>query len=75
NEYSRWLALALFPIVMIYPLCKRFTYWPQVVLGICFNWGMLMAWSDTQNIVPVGAVLMWVGAILWQVGYDSIYAY
>lgn len=75
NEYSRWLALALFPIVMIYPLCKRFTYWPQVVLGICFNWGMLMAWSDTQNIVPLGAILMWVGAILWQVGYDSIYAY
>ena len=44
---------------MIYPLCKRFTYWPQVVLGICFNWGMLMAWSDTQNAVPLPAIAMW----------------
>jgi 4-hydroxybenzoate polyprenyltransferase len=75
NEYSRWLAIALLPIVIVYPLCKRFTYWPQVVLGIGFNWGMLMAWSDTQNTVPLGAVAMWLGAVLWQVGYDSIYAY
>lgn len=75
NEYSRWLALLLVPIVIIYPLCKRFTYWPQVVLGIGFNWGMLMAWSDVQNTVPLPAVAMWVGAIVWQVGYDSIYAY
>ena len=75
NAYSRWLAVALVPIVIVYPLCKRFTYWPQVVLGIGFNWGMLMAWSDTQNIVPSGAIAMWLGAVLWQVGYDSIYAY
>src|SRR5690606_35161441 len=75
NEYSRWLAVALMPIVIIYPLCKRFTYWPQVVLGIGFNWGMLMAWSDTRDIVPPGAIAMWAGAVLWQVGYDSIYAY
>ena len=75
NEYSRWLAVLLVPIIVIYPLCKRFTYWPQVVLGIGFNWGMLMAWSDTQNIVPLAAVAMWLGAVLWQVGYDSIYAY
>jgi len=75
NPYSRWLAVALVPIVIVYPLCKRFTYWPQVVLGIGFNWGMLMAWSDTQNTVPPAAIAMWVGAVLWQVGYDSIYAY
>jgi 4-hydroxybenzoate polyprenyltransferase len=75
NEYSRWLAVALMPIVIVYPLCKRFTYWPQVVLGIGFNWGMLMAWSDTQNVVPLAAIAMWLGAVLWQVGYDSIYAY
>jgi 4-hydroxybenzoate polyprenyltransferase len=75
NEYSRWLAVALLPIVIVYPLCKRFTYWPQIVLGIGFNWGMLMAWSDTQNSVPVAALAMWLGAVLWQVGYDSIYAY
>ncbi len=75
NAYSRWLAVLLLPVVAVYPLCKRFTYWPQVVLGIGFNWGMLMAWSDTRNIVPLAAIAMWVGAVLWQVGYDSIYAY
>ncbi|MBV6274001.1 4-hydroxybenzoate octaprenyltransferase [Alcaligenaceae bacterium CGII-47] len=75
NSMSRWLALALVPLVIIYPLCKRFTYWPQLVLGIAFNWGMLIAWSDTRDIVPWTAVAMWLGAALWQVGYDSIYAY
>ena len=75
NSMSRWLALALVPLVVIYPLCKRYTYWPQVVLGIAFNWGMLMAWSDTRDVVPWTAVAMWVGAVVWQVGYDAIYAY
>ncbi|OZI69692.1 4-hydroxybenzoate octaprenyltransferase [Bordetella genomosp. 2] len=75
NEMSRWLAVAVLPFVFIYPLCKRVTYWPQVVLGICFNWGMLMAWSDTQNVLPLAGIAMWLGAVLWQVGYDSIYAY
>ncbi|NRE31729.1 4-hydroxybenzoate octaprenyltransferase [Burkholderia pseudomallei] len=75
NPLSRWLAVGLLPIVFIYPLCKRFTYWPQVPLGAAFNWGMLMAWSDTKGIVPLGAIVMWAGAIAWQVGYDTIYAY
>lgn len=75
NPYSRWMAVALLPIVIVYPLCKRFTYWPQIVLGIGFNWGMLMAWSDTQNTIPLAAIAMWAGAVLWQVGYDSVYAY
>lgn len=75
NVYSRWLALALVPLVVIYPLCKRFTYWPQAVLGVAFNWGMLMAWSDTRDVVPWMAGAMWLGAVLWQIGYDAIYAY
>lgn len=75
NSYSRWLAVLLVPIVFIYPLCKRFTYWPQAVLGVAFNWGMLMAWSDTQNTVPAAAIAMWLGAVMWQIGYDTIYAY
>ena len=75
NPMSRWLAVGLLPLVFIYPLCKRFTYWPQAVLGVAFNWGMLMAWSDTRDIVPMAAVAMWFGAVLWQIGYDTIYAY
>lgn len=75
NSYSRWMALTLVPLVIIYPLCKRFTYWPQAVLGAAFNWGMLMAWTDTTNTLPLGAILMWLGALSWQIGYDTIYAY
>ncbi|CAM5186900.1 4-hydroxybenzoate octaprenyltransferase OS=Castellaniella defragrans OX=75697 GN=ubiA PE=3 SV=1 [Castellaniella defragrans] len=75
NAYSRWLALALVPLVVIYPLCKRFTYWPQAVLGAAFNWGMLMAWSDTRDVVPWTAIAMWLGTVLWQIGYDAVYGY
>src|SRR5690606_26410962 len=75
NEYSGWRAVSWVPIVISYPLCKRFTYWPQMVLGIAFNWGMLMAWSDTRDVVPLAAWAMWLGAVFWQVGYDSIYGY
>lgn len=75
NEFSRWLALLLVPLIVIYPLCKRFTHWPQAVLGIAFNWGMLMAWSDTQNSLPLAAIAMWAGAVTWQIAYDAIYGY
>ena len=75
NPMSRWLAVALVPLVFLYPLCKRFTYWQQAVLGVAFNWGMLMAWSDTRDVVPLAAIAMWLGAVLWQIGYDTIYAY
>lgn len=75
NSFSRWLAVALLPLVIIYPLCKRVTYWPQAVLGAAFNWGMLMAFSDTQNALPAGAWWLWLGAIAWQIGYDTLYAY
>ena len=75
NPMSRLLAVALVPLVFLYPLCKRFTYWPQAVLGVAFNWGMLMAWSDTRDVVPLAAIAMWLGSVLWQIGYDTIYAY
>ncbi|HBN9861351.1 TPA: 4-hydroxybenzoate octaprenyltransferase [Pseudomonas aeruginosa] len=75
NAYTRGVAVAVVPLVFLYPFCKRFTHWPQVVLGASFNWGMLMAWSAVANRIPAGATLMWVGAIAWQVGYDTIYAY
>ncbi len=65
----------MLPLVFVYPLCKRFTHWPQAVLGAAFNWGMLMAWAEAAGHIPVGAVLMWAGAIAWQIGYDTIYAY
>lgn len=72
---TRLVAISVLPLVFLYPLCKRFTHWPQAVLGAAFNWGMLMAWAEIAGHIPAGAVLMWVGAIAWQIGYDTIYAY
>lgn len=76
TPYTRLIAICVLPLVFVYPLCKRFTHWPQAVLGAAFNWGMLMAWAEAAGHIPVGAVLMWAGAITWQIGYDTtIYAY
>ncbi|MDR6666887.1 4-hydroxybenzoate octaprenyltransferase [Rhizobium sp. 1399] len=75
TPYTRLVALCVLPLVFVYPLCKRFTHWPQAVLGAAFNWGMLMAWAEIAGQIPAGAVLMWAGAIAWQIGYDTVYAY
>ncbi len=72
---TRLVAISVLPFVFVYPLCKRFTYWPQAILGAAFNWGILMAWSEVTGAIPVGAALMWLGAIAWQIGYDTVYAY
>jgi 4-hydroxybenzoate polyprenyltransferase len=75
TPYTCLIAVCVLPLVVIYPFCKRFTHWPQAVLGAAFNWGMLMAWAEIAGHVPQGAVLMWAGAIAWQIGYDTVYAY
>lgn len=75
TPYTRLIAVCVLPLVFIYPLCKRFTHWPQAILGAAFNWGMLMAWTEIAGCIPAGAVLMWTGAIAWQIGYDTVYAY
>ncbi|MGW1424587.1 4-hydroxybenzoate octaprenyltransferase [Bradyrhizobium manausense] len=75
KPFTRLLAVCVLPLVFIYPFCKRFTHWPQAVLGAAFNWGMLMAWAEVVDDIPTGAVAMWIGAIAWQIGYDTVYAY
>ena len=75
SPFTRAVAISVLPLVFIYPLCKRFTHWPQAVLGAAFNWGMLMAWAEISGTISAGAVAMWIGAIAWQIGYDSVYAY
>ena len=75
TPYARLAAIAVLPLVFVYPLCKRFTHWPQAVLGAAFNWGMLMAWAEITGETPPGAILMWLGAVFWQIGYDTVYAY
>lgn len=75
TPFTRLMALSVVPLVILYPFCKRFTYWPQAVLGAAFNWGMLMAWGEINGTIPTGAVLVWLGAVAWQIGYDTVYAY
>lgn len=67
-------ALSIIP-VCIYPFMKRITYWPQAVLGLTFNWGALLGWVAVQGTLDLAAVFLYLGAIFWTVGYDTIYAH
>ena len=68
-------SLALIP-VFIYPLMKRITWWPQVFLGITFNWGALLGWmSISNNLSSVYPFLLYIACIFWTIGYDTIYAH
>jgi 4-hydroxybenzoate polyprenyltransferase len=74
-----WLAVGLgvasLALVAIYPFAKRFTWWPQVFLGLAFNWGALLAWAAHAGSLPVGALLLYAAGITWTLYYDTIYAH
>ena len=69
------LALASMPFAFTYPLMKRFTYWPQLFLGITFNFGLILAWTSVNNNISIIPILLYFGAIFWTLGYDTIYGY
>ncbi|SFI95272.1 4-hydroxybenzoate octaprenyltransferase [Jannaschia pohangensis] len=66
--------LALLPVA-VYPFAKRFTWWPQVFLGLAFNWGALLAWTAQTGSLGWPAVFLYLGGIAWTLFYDTIYAY
>ncbi len=66
--------LALLP-VSIYPFAKRFTWWPQVFLGLAFNWGALLAWTAHSGQLEAPAVVLYAAGIAWTLFYDTIYAH
>jgi 4-hydroxybenzoate polyprenyltransferase len=74
-----WLAVGLgvasLALVAIYPFAKRFTWWPQVFLGLAFNWGALLAWAAHAGTLPAGALLLYAAGIAWTLYYDTIYAH
>ncbi len=74
-----WLAVGLgvlsLALVAIYPFAKRFTWWPQVFLGLAFNWGALLMWAAHAGTVPVAAGLLYASGIAWTLFYDTIYAH
>ena len=69
------LAIASMPFAFSYPLMKRFTYWPQLFLGITFNYGLILAWISIHESVSIIPILFYFGAIFWTLGYDTIYGY
>ncbi|NTJ41514.1 4-hydroxybenzoate octaprenyltransferase [Agrobacterium larrymoorei] len=75
NAFSIALGIASLIFVAIYPFAKRFTHWPQFFLGLAFNWGALMGWAGQFGSLSISPVLLYVGAIAWTIGYDTIYAH
>jgi 4-hydroxybenzoate polyprenyltransferase len=75
NSFTIWLGLGVLPIVALYPFVKRFSSWPQAVLGLAFNWGALLGWTAVLGRLDWPAVVLYVGAVAWTVGYDTIYAH
>ena len=75
NLFTIVLALASMPFAFSYPLMKRFTYWPQLFLGITFNYGLVLAWISINNSISFTPILFYIGAIFWTLGYDTIYGY
>ena len=75
NTATIWLGLAVVPIVALYPLAKRFSYWPQAVLGLAFNWGALLGYTSVLGRLEWAAAVLYAGAIAWTIGYDTIYAH
>lgn len=76
NLYSIMLGACSLGLVIIYPLMKRVTHWPQLILGMTFNWGALLGWSATQGSIMWSACLpLYVAGICWTIVYDTIYAH
>jgi 4-hydroxybenzoate polyprenyltransferase len=75
NRFAIAVGIASLAIVAVYPFMKRFTYWPQIVLGLAFSWGALMGWAAAFGRLDLPALLLYAGAISWVIGYDTIYAH
>ena len=75
NNLTIILALASMPLAFTYPLMKRITYWPQLFLGITFNYGLVLGWTAVQGEINAVAVIFYLGAIFWTLGFDTIYGY
>ena len=75
NLFTILLALGSMPLAFTYPLMKRFTYWPQLFLGITFNYGLILGWVAVKNNLDIIPIVFYLGAIFWTLGYDTIYGY
>ena len=69
------LAICSMPLAFSYPLMKRYTYWPQLFLGITFNYGLILGWTSTIENLNIVPIIFYIGAIFWTLGYDTIYGF
>lgn len=74
NPFTIALGCLSLVLVMIYPFMKRITWWPQLFLGLAFSWGALMGWAAIFSNIAIPSILLYLGSILWVIGYDTIYA-
>ena len=75
NFYTIFLALGSMPLAFTYPLMKRYTYWPQLFLGITFNYGLILGWISIENSLSMIPIIFYLGAIFWTLGFDTIYGF
>jgi 4-hydroxybenzoate polyprenyltransferase len=75
NATTVLIAFLSVPIIVVYPFMKRITWWPQLVLGLAFNWGALLGWTAVTGELATPALLLYAAGIFWTLGYDTIYAH
>jgi 4-hydroxybenzoate polyprenyltransferase len=75
NGFTIALGAASLLLIAIYPFSKRYTHWPQLVLGLTFKWGALVGWAAVTGSLSLAAVALYGGCVLWTIGYDTIYAH
>ena len=75
NLFTIVLGASSLLLIAIYPFMKRFTFWPQAVLGLTFKWGALVGWAAVTGSLSLAAIVLYAGSVLWTIGYDTIYAH
>lgn len=75
NGFTVWLGATSLILVFLYPLMKRITWWPQLILGFTFNWGALLGWSAVTGGIGLPTLPLYIAGIFWTLGYDTIYAH
>ena len=73
NKLTIILGMSSMILAFTYPFMKRITYWPQLFLGLTFNWGIIMGWSSLTNNISIEPIILYLSAIFWTLGYDTIY--
>ena len=73
NFFTIMLGMGSMLLAFSYPFMKRITYWPQLFLGLTFNWGVIMAWAAAKNSISYEVIALYISAIFWTLGYDTIY--